>query len=63
MKPFGRIKTVKGLPFKKDVHPQKGYINWWEDMCSYLSRGAMKLLIQKEIDEGIKEWDERYYDF
>lgn len=49
MKPFGRGKRVH-FPSKKDSHPPKGYINWWEDMNTYIPRSTMKQLFNREID-------------
>ena len=61
MKPYGRDKKVKGLNWKKDVHPPKGYINWWEDICDNLSRPTIKQNWKKEIkeemeDKYLQEW-------
>jgi hypothetical protein len=56
MKPYGRDKKVKGNgSWKKDYHPKKGYINWWEDIYDFLSRGRMKQLVNKEIEAEIKQ--------
>ena len=48
MRPYGRIKTVKGSSWKKDIHPPKGHKNWWEDICDPISRSIMKLNFKKE---------------
>ena len=53
MRPYGRTKKIKGMGWKKDVHPPKGYINWWEDICDFLTRGAIKHQVKKEIDKDI----------
>ena len=53
MRPYGRIKTVKGSSWKKDIHPQKGHKNWWEDICDPISRSIMKLNFKKEINNQI----------
>ena len=53
MKPYGRIKTVKGSSWKKDIHPPKGHKNWWEDICDPISRSIMKLNFKKEINNQI----------
>lgn len=56
MKPYGREKKVLfNGPGKTDCHPKKGFINWWENMCDYLSRGRMKQLTQKGIDDELAE--------
>ena len=55
MKPYGREKKLKGgEKWKTDVHPKKGYINQWETMCDFLSRGRMKQIWKKEIDDELK---------
>ena len=55
MKPYGREKKLKGgKEWKTDVHPKKGYINWWETMCDFLSRGRMKQLWKKEVGDELK---------
>lgn len=53
MKPYGRVKTVKGFSWKKDIHPPKGHKNWWEDICDPISRSIMKLNFKKEINNQI----------
>lgn len=55
MKPYGREKKVKGLRFKKDIHPKKGFINWWEAICDLIPRSTMKLKWKKEIDNEINK--------
>ena len=45
MKPEGR-KTVKFLA-KRDVHPKKGLINWWESITDCISRNTRKLKLKK----------------
>lgn len=47
MKPEGR-KHYKN-PAKRDCHPKKGYMNWWEDVCDFIPRATRKLLFKKEI--------------
>ena len=49
MKPYGREKKVR-FQHKKDRHPKKGFINWWEDLCNCLSRKTMKQLLRRKID-------------
>lgn len=53
MKPYGRVKTVKGSSWKKDILPPKGHKNWWEDICDPISRSIMKLNFKKEINNQI----------
>jgi hypothetical protein len=56
MKPYGRENKIKGgKPWKTDVHPKKGYINWWENMCDFLSRGRMKQIWKSDIKKDISE--------
>jgi hypothetical protein len=56
MKPYGREKKLQGTgAWKRDVHPKKGYINWWEDMCSFLSRGRIKQNWKKEVKSEIEK--------
>jgi hypothetical protein len=55
MKPYGREKKIKGgFAWKLDVHPKKGDINWWEDMCANFTRSRMKQLANKEIQTEIE---------
>lgn len=63
MKPYGREKKIKGGRsnvgycgnWKRDVHPWKGYVNWWEDMCTILTRSAMKSITKKTIEQELEE--------
>ena len=51
MKPYGLGDKIR-FPGKKDYHPKKGFINWWEDLVHYKSRRKIKQEIQKEIENG-----------
>ena len=51
MKPEGR-KMVK-FPAKRDVHPKKGWVNWWETIAECISRNTMKQSLKKQISEEI----------
>ena len=53
MKHEGR-KTVK-FPEKRDVHPKKGWINWWEAIGDYISRNTRKQKLRKEIENETLE--------
>lgn len=54
MKPYGREKNIKGSGiWKKDYHPKRGYINWWENMCTFLTRSRMKSIVKKTIEEEL----------
>lgn len=54
MKPYGREKKLQGTgAWKTDVHPSKGFMNWWENRCAFLTRGRMKQIIRKEINSEI----------
>ena len=48
MKPEGR-KVVR-FQGKRDVHPQKGWVNWWETIADLVSRKTRKQNIRKELD-------------
>ena len=47
MKPEG-LKHFK-FPGKTDVHPKKGWRNWWENICSPGSRSMRKQNLKKSI--------------
>ena len=47
MKPHGREKKIKGRNWKKDAHPPKGYINWWENMNNIIPRSTLKLKLKR----------------
>jgi hypothetical protein len=50
MRPYGREKKLQGTGvWKRDVHPPKGYVNWWENMCNFLSRSRMKQNWKKDV--------------
>ena len=56
MKPYGREKKIKGgKAWKTDVHPKKGFVNWWENMCDFLTRSRMKQNLKKEIEDSINQ--------
>ena len=57
MKPYGRIRNLK-FPGKTDYRLPKGYINWWENECAYVSRGRLNQIIKQEIEEELQEWEE-----
>jgi len=45
MRPYGRVKKIKGSGnWKKDVHPKpkKKWHNWWEEMNTIVPRTTMK---------------------
>ena len=42
MKPYLREKKIKGINWKRDVHPTTGHINWWEGLNNFISRRTMK---------------------
>jgi hypothetical protein len=55
MKPYGREKKIKGgKPWKIDHHPQKGFVNWWENMCDFFSRSRMKHDWKKTLKNEIE---------
>jgi hypothetical protein len=51
------IRPVK-FPSKTDCHPPKGYVNWWEAEFDGVGKGTLKQELQKEIDEGVEEYEE-----
>lgn len=55
MKPYGRIKNLKGLPYKQDVHPAKGYVNWWELICKPVTRSTLKRKWKRDINNDIND--------
>lgn len=55
MKPYGRVKTVKGSSWKKDIHPPKGHKNWGEDVCDPVPRSTMKLKFKTELRDDYKQ--------
>lgn len=58
MKPLGR-KYYKDSS-KKDVHPLKGWINWWEDVC-VPNKSAEKRDYMEQIKEWAEEFESRRY--
>ena len=60
MKPFGREKKIRrNLP---DHHPHPKHLikMWWEDMCDYLDRSAMKQKLKREIQKELEEEKEQW---
>lgn len=54
MKPFGREKKLQGIDAsKRDVHPRKGFMNWWEDRIAFLTRSKMKHDLKKKINDEL----------
>ena len=53
MKPEGR-KIIK-FPAKRDVHPKKGWLNWWEKIGDCISRNTRKQKLKKEIENETLE--------
>ena len=55
MKPYGLGPKLR-FPSKRDCHPPKGWINWWEDEMQHIySRKTLKQRIKREIDERYNE--------
>ena len=49
MRPEGRkVITAK---WKRDYHPKKGWINWWENICDLIPRSIRKQKFKKEYYE------------
>lgn len=55
IKPYGRVKIVKGSSWKKDIHPPKGHKNWWEDVCDPVPISTMKLKFKTELRDDYKQ--------
>lgn len=54
MKPYGREKTVKGRTYKTDCRPKRfKALNWWENICDFLSRTTLKHRWKKEIEKEL----------
>ena len=45
-------KKVK-FPFKRDIHPKKGWVNWWETIADCISRNTRKQKLRNEIEDEI----------
>lgn len=48
--------TMKGpvrFACKRDAHPRKGQMNWWEDMGYYKSKTAKRQKLKKDIERGL----------
>lgn len=52
MKVEGR-KIIR-FPGKRDVHPKKGWVNWWENIGDYISRNTRKQNLKKEIEDDTR---------
>ena len=52
MRPYGREKNIKGgKPWKTDVHPGKGFVNWWENAFNNIvSRSSLKNMWKKILE-------------
>lgn len=48
MKPEGRKKVT--AKWKRDTHPRKGYMNWWEVITDLMPRNVRKQNWKKEIE-------------
>lgn len=54
MKPLGQ-KPVR-FPNKTDVHPPKGFVNWWEsEINADENKAAQRRSAQTEIEEQLYE--------
>ena len=51
MRPEGR-KMVK-FPAKRDVHPKKGWVNWWETIAKCISRNTRKIKLKNEMENEL----------
>jgi len=50
MKPYGLGDKIR-FPGKKDYHPKKGFINWWEKIAKFKSRRTIKQELKKLIED------------
>jgi 3-hydroxy-3-methylglutaryl CoA synthase len=44
------------FPSKTDCHPQKGFVNWWEDIVCLSKKRARQMAkrkIKRELDERL----------
>ena len=55
MKPWQLGKKVSHFRGKQDVHPKKGWCNWWEDLGEWLSRRNIKQRLMREIKERLED--------
>lgn len=56
MQPLGR--KPSRFPSKQDVHPAKGFMNWWEAegaMSSGENKAAARRAARKEIEEEVAD--------
>ena len=42
------IKKPVKFKYKRDCHPEKGFVNWWEYMGYYKSKSAKRQQLKKE---------------
>lgn len=55
MKPYGREKKImRNIP-DLHPHPKRKVKMWWDDMCDFLDRSAIKRIWKKEINEQLNE--------
>ncbi len=58
MKPYGREKKIKHFYGKKDfniIFKNKKLENWWEEMCTIISRKSIKQSVKKRINNELNE--------
>ena len=56
MKPLGQ-KHVQFPNAKHDVHPPKGYVNWWEALGTEENKALEKRRVTKDIQSQLKDND------
>lgn len=49
MRQYGRERKIGGFVGKRDAHPKKGYMNWWEDMDTCLTRSRMRQIFKSQL--------------
>lgn len=53
MIPYGKSSKLRiNLP---DNHPQKGYVNWWENDFGDIKKGAARQKAKRQINKELNE--------
>lgn len=53
MKPEGH--KIMNFPNKRDCHPRKGYVNWWENIGKMISRKTRKQKTAADVASKVTE--------
>ncbi len=55
MQPMGRVPSR--FPGKRDVHPRKPYVNWWElEMCSDGNKQRARMLAWRQLKDILQKY-------